>query len=176
MKKIVFILTTTFLLISCKEEIPTNSLIQTEYSLEGLENDPNWSEISNYTVFESYPCYITEIDSAKCIESKEELDRIYDAKVAEKGEIVGITKCNSEISDYYIDFNSEALIVVFETSNGGTTNTRKVFYNDSLDKTIYFLNIVPKDPTYNISHYAEAMSVPKSGEIQIIINNETKVE
>lgn len=171
MKKLLLALA-VFALISCKEKAPTENknIIQKEYTLEELENDTNWVEITDIDTIDGACIDLSFFENGLVIRNKKYFDSIKAVSIKKYGEFGGDGFCVNNFDDYNIDTNSKSLIFFVTGTNKGPKTTRKVFENSSQDFLIYYneLEIVSGNEANNI--YYDRIIVPKTKEVKFIIS------
>ena len=164
MKKILLIITAGLLFFACKEDNLTDNsdgTIQTEYTIEELENDPNWVEFTDFRVVDS-PCINpTFYEYGKLVNTKELFDEL-DSEPAGRSIPILNRDCADSNFEYKFNFKDSTLLLFYSTIGGGGPKTvRKVFYNNKKNKYVYILKYGPTRGTYELVYKAEALALPK---------------
>lgn len=171
MKKIIYIIA-IIAFVGCKENAPTENKINLdkEYTLEELENDPDWVEITDIDTIDGACIDLSFFENGLVIRNKKYFDSIKAESIKKYGEFGGDDFCVNNFDDYNIDTNSKSLIFFVTGTNKGPKTTRKVFENSSQDFLIYYneLEIVSGNEANNI--YYDRIIVPKTKEVKFIIS------
>lgn len=158
--KHILILITLVVFLGCDEDAPTDKSddqIQTEYTLEELENDPDWQLVTDIQEIGN-PCLKSEfVEGGVLLRTRNELDQLF----TESGEIDSISRKYCHIADELeVDFENSSII--FHYLDWVERHSKRyIFKNDKLKKYIY-LNIL----YYNLSSrteplVAEFVTIPK---------------
>ena len=172
MKKIILIIALiTF--IGCYEEAPTEPKIdlKKEYTLEELENDPDWVEITDIDTLE-LPCiWLDLFELGKIYKSEAEYELLYN----ESKDLMDHSEmhyCKDDTNYIDVDFESRSLILFEVRSNGGGPFfKRKIFKNSKFKQYRYLIDITITDVTKENSGFTEAISIPNvSTDMEIIFD------
>lgn len=76
MKYLIISILITFLILSCKDESPAEIQIETQYTLEELENDTNWVEVTDYELLD-IPCLkVHELEEKYYFQNDEDYQKL----------------------------------------------------------------------------------------------------
>ncbi len=173
MKKIILVLTLlTFL--GCDENTPTKNEVKEnldkKYTLEELESDPNWVEITDIDTLE-IPCIWYDLyKMGKVIRTDAEYKNLYDESKAlmEHSEWA----CKNDTNYIDVDFSNRDLILFeFGPIGGSPLFKRRIFKNSKLNQCIYVLEITIRGGSKVGFNFTEAFSIPKiSSDMEMIFD------
>lgn len=163
MKKILLILA-LIAFWGCDENTPTKNEVKEnldkKYTLEELESDPNWVEITDIDTLD-IPCIWYDLyEMGKLIRTDAEFKNLYNESKA-------LTKhselpCQNDTNYIEVDFSNRDLILFEVRTNGGAPLfKRKIFKNSKLNQCRYLLEITIRDVTKEGAGLTEAISIPK---------------
>lgn len=162
----------------CGDDAPTESKIDLnkEYTLEELENDPDWVEITDIDTVMINPCISFKFTSeGTLIRNAHVFDSLVSETVIKNGEPdfekYFLDTCYNSIDDFNIDTNSKSLILFSAITNKGPKITRKVFKHKIQDYLIYYNRQERVSGNEGNNLYNEIITVPKTKEVQFIIIN-----
>lgn len=164
--KIIILVLAILAFIGCKEEAPTeNKLItQQKYTIEELENDTNWVEITDIDTLE-LPCiWLDLFKRGKLIRQESEYNDMYDESKAlmDHSEL---PYCKDDTNYINVDFLTRSLVLFEVRSNGGSpTFNRRIFKNSSLKEYRYILELTIRSGSKENSGFTEVISIPKVNE------------
>ncbi len=141
-----------------KNEVKEN--LDKKYTLEELESDPNWVEMTDIDTLE-IPCIWYDLyERGKLIKQENEFKQLYEeSKVLIENS--GLP-CNNDTNYIDVDFSKRDLILFEVRTNGGSPwFIRKIFKNSKLNQCRYVLDITIRDVTKEGAGYTEAISIPK---------------
>lgn len=155
----------------CDENAPTKNDVKEnldkKYTLEELESDPNWVEITDIDTLE-IPCIWYDLyERGKVIRTDAEYKDLYSESKAlmEHSEFA----CKNDTNYIDVDFIKRDLILYEVSTNGGSPLfKRKIFKNSKLNQFRYVLEITITDVTKEEALFAEAISITK-------ISNDTEM-
>lgn len=170
MKNIILILA-LLAFVGCGEDPPTKNEVKEnldkEYTIEELESDPNWVEVTDIDTLE-IPCIWYDLyERGKVIRTDAEFKNLYNESKAlmEHSEI----QCKNDTNYIDVDFIKRDLILYEVSTNGGSPLfKRKIFKNSKLNQCRFVLEITITDVTKEEALFAEAISIPK-------ISNDTEM-
>ena len=158
--KHILILITLVVFLSCQEETPTDNSddqIQTEYTLEELESDPDWQLVTDIQEIGRVCIRSKYFEGGKLIKNRLELDSLFELS----SDIDAISRQYCiEAEELEVDFENRSIIFHY-LDWVERHSERYIFKNDKLKKYIY-LNIL----YYNLSSMteplvAESITIPK---------------
>lgn len=158
--KSILLLIAIFTLISCKDDSPTDKSddqIQTEYTLEELENDSDWVEVTDIDTLE-VPCLYHKImNNGRVCKTQNEFESIFE----ENGEVDSIRKtyCN-DATNFDIDFNKNT-VILFSNSYLDIHCTRKIFKNQKLKQIVYFVKMLDNQRDLTAPLFKDHIVIPK---------------
>jgi len=149
--KSILLLVTLFVFLGCDKDAPTDKSddqIQTEYTLEELESDPDWQLITDIQEIGN-PCLKRElVEGGVLLRTRKELDQLF----TESGEIDSISRKYCHIAEELeVDYDERSIIFHY-LDWVERHSERYIFKNDKLKKYVYF-NIL----YYNLSSRTEPL-------------------
>ncbi len=164
MKNLILILALIAFL-GCDENVSTVNIYQEyidkEYTIEELESDPNWVEITDIDTIKS-PCIDWELyEMGRVFRDRESLEKLvllYDTtSVFYKNDL-----CEKNIDLYNIDYNKSDVILFNCGIGGGQPITiRRIFRNDKYKVIYYYLSVEPTSGTFEYIVYGDAIVIDK---------------
>lgn len=146
MKNLLIILMLSIILFACKDEVEPGPMSETEYTLEELENDPNWVEITDYELFE-IPCLnVYELEGKYYFKNDDNYQDL-------KNHFYDNSSCTFN-SLQEVDFDEEEVIgfgnigAVFYHGNNiekGDSLEIRLFYNYNFNKVVLKYKIILGD-------------------------------
>lgn len=149
--------------IGCKEEAPTeNKLItQQKYTIEELENDTNWVEITDIDTLE-LPCiWLDVFEMGELCRNQTDYNSLYNESksLMDHSEL---PYCIDDTNYINVDFLTRSLVLFEVRSNGGKpTIKRRIFKNESIKEYRYILELTIRTLTKENSGFTEVISIPK---------------
>ncbi len=163
MKKILLILA-LIAFWGCDENTPTKNEVKEnldkKYTLEELESDPNWVEITDIDTLD-IPCIWYDLyEMGKLIRTDAEFKNLYNESKA-------LTKhselpCENDTNYMDVDYSNRGLILFeFGPIGGSPLFKRKIFKNSNLNQFRYVLEITIRSASKVGYNFTEAISLPK---------------
>ena len=159
--KHILILITLVVFLSCQEETPTDNSddqIQTEYTLEELESDPDWVEVTDIDTTKKIKCIWREVtEFGRAIRDLNELKSLYNESYEKYGDYPN--PCY-DADSLEIDFNKRTLFLYWESTHP-IAISRKIFKNEKSKMVVYLIcdNLLVGD-LVNVT-YGESVTIPK---------------
>ena len=164
MKNILLILA-LLAFVGCDENAPTKNEVKEspdkKYTLEELESDPNWVEITDIDTIKS-PCIDWELyEMGKLFRDKESIKKLvllYDTtSIFYKNDL-----CEKNIDLYNINYNIKDVILFnCGIGGGGPITIRRIFKNDKYKVIYYYLSVEPTSGTFEYIVYGDAIVIDK---------------
>lgn len=149
----------------CDENAPTvhkyQEFIDKDYTIEELESDPNWVEITDIDTIK-IPCVSWELyEMGKLFRNKESIKKLvllYDTtSIFYKNDL-----CEKNIDLYNIDYNnSDVILFNCGIGGGGPITIRRIFKNDKYKVIYYYLSVEPTSGTFEYIVYGDAIVIDK---------------
>ena len=162
MKNIILLLA-LIAFVGCKEETPTEQKVNLDkkYTLEELENDPDWVEVTDIDTLDKTPCIWREvIEFGELVENLDELKVLY--KESDEFDREYSSYC-FKADSMNIDFSNRTLILYWIDRHPAEIE-RKIFRNDNLKQYIYAAGFTGlQGDLVNIS-FGEVITIPKLNE------------
>ena len=147
--------------VGCKEETPTEQKVNIDkkYTLEELENDPDWVEVTDIDTLE-IPCiWINLYERGKLIKLESEYKDLYSESKAlmDHSEM---TYCKDDTNYIDVDFSNKDLILFEVTTGGDPLFKRKIFKNSISNQYRYLLEITFRSVSKVGFSFTEAITIP----------------
>ena len=154
MKNIILIIA-LIAIVGCKEETPTEQKVNLDkkYTLEELENDPDWIEITDIDTLENICVKIEYRLGGKLLKSSQEYTELYNKTKVN-------VNCPSNSDSLNVNFN-EKDVILSAFSNTPSEWTRKIFKNELLSEIRYVLEIIRLNNDKKLTIWNESISIPK---------------
>lgn len=170
MKKIIFIIAIVAF-VGCKEEAPTEPKINLdkEYTLEELENDTNWVEVTDIdTVLR--PCVnINLMKQGVVIRNEKNFNTIIEESFSKYGETENNEYCYNDFEMYNIDTNTKSIILFTSLTNMGPKITRKIFKHNIQDFLVYYNKLEATHGNEGVNLYMDFIKIPKTKSLKFNI-------
>lgn len=175
MRNLILILSATFLLIGCKEEAPTDKLddqIQTEYTLEELENDPDWVEVTDIDTIDNL-CINTHLFyDGIVIRNRSDYDSLLLETKTKYGEKENINECIDYFELQKLESNKKNIVFFKADVNIGPKVIRKVFFNKKNNFLVYYCEIIRISGNEGSWLYLDGIVVPTSERVIFVIEKD----
>jgi hypothetical protein len=127
--------------VGCDENTPTKNEVKEnldkEYTLEELESDPNWVEITDIDTIMGTCIHPSLYYEGIIIRNEFELDSFISESIIKFGSL-DFEDCNDDLEDLDIDTNTSNLILFSAGVNSGARIKRKIFRHIEQDYTVYY--------------------------------------
>ena len=160
MKNIILIIT-IIAFVGCKEETPTEQKVNPDkkYTLDELENDPDWVEVTDIDTLE-LPCIWYDLfESGKLIKQESEYIDMYNESKDYKDHSE-LYYCKDDTNYINVDFSNRDLILFEVTTGGSPLFKRKIFKNSKLNQYRYLLEITIRSVSKVGFSFTEVITIP----------------
>lgn len=160
MKNIILIIA-IMAFVGCKEETPTEQKVNPDkkYTLEELENDPDWVEITDIDTLE-LPCIWYDLfERGKLIKLESEYKDMYNESKDYKDHSE-LYYCKDDTNYINVDFSNRDLILFEVTTGGSPLFKRKIFKNSRLNQYRYLLEITIRSVSKVGLSFTEVITIP----------------
>ncbi|MEZ4723611.1 MAG: hypothetical protein R2863_03040 [Candidatus Kapaibacterium sp.] len=158
MKKIILLIA-IMAFVGCKEETPTETkiTIKKEYTLEELENDTNWVEVTDIDTIKQPCIWGKAIEHGKLIKNMNELRSVY-----KKSDSISTNYSEFcfDADSLGINFNNRSLILYWIDRHPAEIE-RKIFRNDKLKQYIYVAGFTGLFDGFDNSTFGDKITVSK---------------
>jgi len=167
--KHILLLIAILTLVSCNDDSPTDKSddqIQTEYTLEELESDPDWVEITDIDTTKKIKCIWREVkEFGRVIKDKNELKSLYNESYKKYGEYPN--PCY-DADSLEIDFDNRTLLLFWEGIHPDNVS-RNIFKNEKSKIVVYLTSYSFIETNLVNVTFGEEIAIPKvSKEFRIV--------
>lgn len=151
--------------LGCDENAPTKNEVKEspdkKYTLEELESDPNWVEITDIDTIKS-PCIDWELyEMGRVFRDRESIKKLvllYDTtSIFYKNSL-----CEKNIDLYNMDYDKKDVILFnCGIGGGGPITNRRIFKSEIYKAIYYYLSVEPTSGTFENIVYGDAIVIDK---------------
>ncbi|MEZ4723609.1 MAG: hypothetical protein R2863_03030 [Candidatus Kapaibacterium sp.] len=170
MKKIILLIA-IMAFVGCKEETPTEQKVNIDkkYTLDELENDPDWVEVTDIDTVSKNPCINLNLATdGILIRNEKDYDSLETESISKYGEYSD-DSCIFNFNDFNIDTTSKSIILFATRTNVGPKVTRKIFKHKIQNILIYYNEIERVSGNEGNNIYRDLISIPKTDSTKFII-------
>ncbi len=158
MKKIILIIA-IIAFVGCKEEAPSEPkiTIKKEYTLEELENDTNWVEITDLDTLLKFPCIWKDIiEFGRIVNDLEEFKDIF-----KESDELGreYTEYCFDVDSFDIEFRDRTLILYY--IDWLDLNVKRKIYKNNILKTYVYIVELYKRTEWTAQSFGDLITLPK---------------
>ncbi len=158
MKNIILIIA-LIAFIGCDEETPTETKItrQKEYTLEELENDPDWVEVTDLDTLPRFPCIWSDIiEFGRIVNDLEEFKDVF----KESNELGReYTEYCFDADSFDIEFRDRTLILYYIDWMDKNVK-RRIYKNNNLKTYVYIVELY-KGTEWTAQSFGDLITLPK---------------